>query len=214
MSVRDYQDAPLWERFKYRFSRNPFAIFFTASIFLRNRLVPKKASLKDQLSIYLTNLVFISIIIVFSQFLGLKSYLLIQAPILFFASAIGSWLFYVQHQFTGTRWEQEDQWNHLVAVFEDTSFYDLPKVLHWLTGNIGYHHVHHLNPRIPNYNLAKCLNSIAELQSAPILSLRSSLKTLNNHLWDENKGKFVKFNIISMQKGVVCIEGQSSKFSV
>ena len=193
LSVKDYNNLSGWQRFKYRFSRHPLAILFMAPIFLRNRIPPKTASSKDKMSIVLTNLAVVLIVVFISLLVGLKNFLLIQIPIFFFASAIGSWLFYIQHQFTGAQWKRSDKWDHLTAALEGTSFYDLPPFLHWFTGNISFHHIHHLCPQIPNYNLPKCHRHYKPLQKVSTISLGSSLKMCNNHLWDEEKEIFVRF---------------------
>jgi omega-6 fatty acid desaturase (delta-12 desaturase) len=99
----------------------------------------------------LTNLLIIAVVLIADRFIGWKPYLLIQLPVLWFAGAAGIWLFYVQHQFAGGYWARKGEWEPLRAAMEGSSFYRLPGLLRWFSGNIGYHHVHHLSPRIPNY---------------------------------------------------------------
>jgi len=118
---------------------------------------------------------------------------LIQLPILFVAQVAGIWLFYVQHQFDGVYWSRQSQWDFLTASLEGGSYYKLPKVLQWFTGNIGYHHIHHLDSRIPNYRLPKVQKALPEVQSAPTLGLFTSFKSLRYRLWDEKQQKMVGF---------------------
>jgi omega-6 fatty acid desaturase (delta-12 desaturase) len=112
---------------------------------------------------------------------------------LLLAGAIGVWFFYVQHQFEDTYWRPAASWDFRDAALEGCSFYDLPRILHWLTGSIGFHHIHHLASRIPNYQLRSCFEEIPELQQAKRLTLRSSLKATRLALWDEERQKLVSF---------------------
>ncbi len=96
--------------------------------------------------------------------IGIKAYLLIQMPVMLIGGAGGVWLFYVQHQFDPSYWARTEDWESMDAAMQGSSYYKLPKVLQWISGNIGLHHVHHLRPRIPNYNLQECLNATPELQ--------------------------------------------------
>jgi omega-6 fatty acid desaturase (delta-12 desaturase) len=102
-------------------------------------------------------------------------------------SIIGVWLFAVRHRFETTLWARQDEWDFTVAALRGSSYLRLPKALQWLTGNIGFHHVHHLAPRVPNYRLEECHNAV------PALSLWSALKSLRLALWDENGRKPIGF---------------------
>ena len=113
---------------------------------------------------------------------------LVQLPIVVVAGAFGVWLFYVQHQFEDTYWELHPEWDFHRAGVEGSSFLDLPRVLHWFTGNIGYHHIHHLSSRIPNYRLRECMESNPELQHVTRLTLRGSLRCARLKLWDQRSG--------------------------
>src|SRR5208282_5952899 len=116
---------------------------------------------------------------------GLKAYLLIQLIVLGVAGGAGFWLFYVQHQFEGVYWERNDSWDYATAALQGSSFYKLPRILQWFSGNIGFHHIHHLSPRIANYNLERCHNSHPLFRNVTPLTLFSSLKSINFRLWDE-----------------------------
>jgi omega-6 fatty acid desaturase (delta-12 desaturase) len=127
------------------------------------------------------------------ELLGLRTLLLVQLPVVAIAGALGVWLFYVQHTFQGAYWRRRNSWNYDQAAVAGSSHYDLPRVLQWFTGNIGYHHIHHLAPRIPNYRLRAAFDSNPLLQCAPRLTLRMSLGCARLKLWDEERGCMVGF---------------------
>ncbi len=110
-----------------------------------------------------------------------------------FAAVAGVWLFYVQHQFEGVQWDRRAEWDHAEAALHGSSFYELPKVLQWLTGNIGFHHIHHLSPAIPNYNLEKCHRETPLFQQVKPVTLWRSLQSLSFRLWDEQRRRLVGF---------------------
>jgi omega-6 fatty acid desaturase (delta-12 desaturase) len=124
---------------------------------------------------------------------GWKQYLLIQLVVTMVAGASGVWMFYVQHQFEDAYWERREDWDYTAAALQGSSFYKLPRILQWLSGNIGFHHIHHLSSRIPNYNLERCHNSHPIFQQVEPITLRSSLKSINVRLWDEEGRKLVGF---------------------
>jgi len=145
--------------------------------------------------VHLTNLALIIIILGMSWAIGLKNYILIQLPVIWVASTVGVWMFYVQHQFEGVYWERAQEWDFLKAGLEGSSFYKLPKVLQWFSGSIGFHHIHHLSPRIPNYLLEKCHLENKIFQVKPI-KLWASLKSMTFRLWDEKKRQLVNFRYL------------------
>ena len=124
---------------------------------------------------------------------GLESVLLVFAPIVLLSSAIATWLFYVQHQFDEAYWERQENWTYEEATLQGSSFYNLPRWLHWVTGNIGYHHIHHLNPKIPNYKLAECYASVPRLQNGKSISFWESFRLAKLALWDEANRRLVSF---------------------
>ena len=126
--------------------------------------------------------------------IGFGKLLLVQLPILITAMAVGVWLFYVQHQFEESYWTRHKEWNYMTAALHGSSFYKLPKILQWFTGSIGFHHIHHLSPRIPNYLLQKCHYENPIFAEIKPVTLRSSLKALNFRLWDEEQRKLVGFS--------------------
>ena len=113
---------------------------------------------------------------------------------MFLAGVVGVWLFYVQHQFDGVEWARHDEWNFATGAVEGSSFYKLPRALQWITGSIGYHHIHHLSPKIPNYYLEKCYKENAIFQDVKLITLRSSLKSLKFRLWDEELHQLVGYS--------------------
>ncbi len=125
--------------------------------------------------------------------LGWKTGLLVYLPVVATAFWIGQWLFYIQHQYEDAYWRHKDGWNYNEAAIYGSSYYVLPKVLQWFTGNIGFHHIHHLCPGIPNYRLEECFRTNADLAKAPRLTLQDSLKSIHLALWDEMKMKMVSF---------------------
>jgi omega-6 fatty acid desaturase (delta-12 desaturase) len=130
---------------------------------------------------------------------GWKELLLIQLPITIITSSVGVWLFYVQHNFEGTYWERHPKWNYYKACLDGSSYYRLPAILQWFTGNIGYHHIHHMSARIPNYLLEKCHRENPVFQVSP-LTFRKSLRCLRLRLWDEKEGRMVGFDELRTMK--------------
>jgi omega-6 fatty acid desaturase (delta-12 desaturase) len=196
MTVDEYLEATKRERLKYRLYRHPLVMFLLGPLFITlisHRLVRKGSTIRERNSVWLTNISILAIAALLITLLGWKSYLIIQFGTLFLALACGVWLFYVQHQFEGVYWERDPEWDFVSASLDGGSFYHLPRVLAWFTGNIGYHHVHHLNARIPNYNLPRCHDEVPGLQRITPIKLFSSLKSLRFRLWDEQRRVMVSF---------------------
>ncbi|HET6420660.1 MAG TPA: fatty acid desaturase [Geobacteraceae bacterium] len=196
LTVEEYLTAPVLTRLGYRLYRNPFIMFGLGPgyyFLLRNRLPTKGAKKRDVYSIIFTNLAILAIAAAASLTIGFKTYVLVQLPTLLIAATIGVWLFYIQHQFEWVYWARHAEWDPMRAALEGASYYKLPKVLQWITGNIGIHHVHHVRPGIPNYHLQQCCNDIPALQSVRPLTIRNSLKSLRLNLWDEKRKKLVSF---------------------
>ena len=128
--------------------------------------------------------------------MGWQTYVLVQLPVIVISWTMGVWLFYVQHQYEGAYWTRKEQWDPLEAALRGSSYYKLPKVLQWFTGNIGLHHIHHLRPRIPNYHLQACQDTIPALQAVKPLTLRRSLRSVALNLWDEQKQTMVSFRAL------------------
>jgi omega-6 fatty acid desaturase (delta-12 desaturase) len=196
MTVREYLAASRWQRFAYRLARNPFVLFVIAPLYLfvlRQRFGSRRATRRERRSVWWTNLAILGVAIGMSLIFGLKAYLVVQLTMIMVAGSAGVWLFYVQHQFEGVYWERHERWDYLAAALHGSSFYKLPRILQWFSGNIGFHHIHHLSPRIPNYNLERCHRAEPLFQAMPPVTLFSSLKSLTFRLWDEEGRRLVGF---------------------
>jgi omega-6 fatty acid desaturase (delta-12 desaturase) len=196
MTLTEYENVSRKRRLQYRLYRNPVVMIGLGALFmflLRNRLPTRWVKRKERMSVLFTNLLILVVILIADRFIGWRTYLLIQLPVLCFAGATGIWLFYVQHQFPGGYWARKSEWEPLRAAMEGCSFYKLPAVLRWFSGNIGYHHVHHLSPRIPNYHLKKCYDAVPALQARAPLTIVESLSCVGLKMWDVKRQKMVAF---------------------
>ncbi|GIP31933.1 fatty acid desaturase [Paenibacillus sp. J2TS4] len=196
LTVDEYLSASPLKRLAYRLYRNPFVMFGLGPIYIfliDYRFNRKRAGRKERLNTYLTNLGIVSIACLLCWAIGWQAFLLVQGPIFFVSGAVGVWLFYVQHQFEETYFEKEEDWDYVKAALQGSSYYKLPKLLHWITGNIGYHHIHHLSPRIPNYNLEAVHNHHPFLQDVKAVTIASSFRSLRFRIWNEQSKSFIGF---------------------
>jgi omega-6 fatty acid desaturase (delta-12 desaturase) len=197
LTVQEYLEASRWKRFAYRLARNPFVLFVLAPVGLflvYQRFSDPKGGPKERHSVWLTNLcLFIMAALLSWAFGGVGTYVFVQLMVTIVSGAAGVWMFYVQHQFEDVYWERGDEWDYTRAALEGSSYYKLPKILQWFTGNIGFHHIHHLSSRIPNYNLERCHNSHPIFTRVKPITFWSSLKTMSLRLWDEQHKKLVGF---------------------
>jgi omega-6 fatty acid desaturase (delta-12 desaturase) len=199
LTVDEYLRLPLWKRMSYRLARNPFVLFVLAPLFIfciKQRFAKSAAGARERRSVHWTNLSLLGIAALLSWIFGWKVYLMLQLTILAVAGAAGVWLFYVQHQFEGVYWERRESWDFAKAALEGSSYYKLPRVLQWFSGNIGFHHIHHLSSRIPNYNLEKCHQANLPFQSVKPVTLFASFKSLTFRLWDERRRKLVGYRAL------------------
>ena len=199
MTVEEYLKSPRLKRFQYRLVRNPLLLFVLGPAFLFlfiHRLSDKKSSEQGIRSVQMTNLGILAVGAVISSFIGLKAYISIQLPLVMMSASAGVWLFYVQHQFEGVYWERDPNWDYVTEALKGSSFYKLPKIAQWFTGNIGYHHIHHLSPKIPNYFLEKCYKEIPMFQEIKPVTFLTSLKSLTYRLWDEQHQRLVGFGYL------------------
>ncbi|KRD84202.1 Delta(5) desaturase DesA [Priestia megaterium] len=199
LTVTEYKEASIWKKIAYRIYRNPFIMFGVGPIYvflITNRFNQKNAKKKERMNTYLTNVLIVALAAATCWLVGWQAFLLIQGPIFFISGSIGIWLFYVQHQFEDSYFEEDEHWDYVKAAVEGSSFYKLPKLLQWLTGNIGFHHVHHLSPRVPNYKLEAVHQHTQPLQNVPTITLATSLRSLRFRLWDEENKMFVSFKEI------------------
>lgn len=197
LTVEEYLAAPPLQRLCYRLYRNPVVMFGIGPSYyflLRNRWPSKGSNKHDVHSVIITNLAILAIAGTATRVLGFKTYVMVQLPILILAATFGVWLFYIQHQFEGVYWARHKEWDPWRAALEGASYYRMPKILQWLSGNIGFHHVHHARPGIPNYRLQQCYDETPELQRVKPVTIRTSLKCPRLNLWDEEKRKLVSFS--------------------
>ncbi|GDX39788.1 fatty acid desaturase [Armatimonadota bacterium] len=196
MTIEEFQAAPKRTQLAYRFYRNPLVLFVFGPpimFMLLSRRPHKGADKRERMSIIITNLAILAILGLASVTIGLRAYLMIQIPVMGIAAIIGVWMFYVQHQYTGVYWARHDEWDPMRAALEGSSYYKLPKIFQWFSGNIGLHHIHHLRPRIPNYNLQKCYNEVPVFQEVKPITFWKSLAYMGLHLWDEKNQRLISF---------------------
>ena len=198
LTVREYLSRPGWRRFLYRLYRHPLVLFGAGPAYLlliRHR-IPTGHPLRawdSWLSILGTNAAAAVLISVMALIVGLSVFLLAYGAVLLLATSIGVWFFYIQHQFEDAYWEAGPRWDFRAAALKGSSYYDLPGVLHWLTGSIGFHHIHHLASKIPNYRLRSCFEQTPAFRHAKRVTLLGSFKCLRLALWDEQSQKLVSF---------------------
>jgi omega-6 fatty acid desaturase (delta-12 desaturase) len=200
MTIAEYLAAPMQRRLAYRIYRNPFVLFGpgAALLFLFfQRFTTKGAGKRERRSVILTNVALLAIIAAASATIGLQTYLLIQLPIILIAGSLGLWLFYIQHQFESVYWARNETWDPLKVALEGSSYFKLPKILQWFSGNIGLHHIHHVRPSIPNYNLQQCYDDMPAFQAVVPLTILTSLKSLRLSLYDEKQKKLISFRSLA-----------------
>lgn len=204
MFAETHTTAEYWqmsprERLLYRVSRHPLVchVLVPPLVFMvlyRTPFDTPPGCQRERRSVLLTNAALAMMFGGLAYGLGFKTLLMVHLPIIALAAIAGIWLFAVQHRFDETHWYREEDWNFATAALTGTSWLRLPKILQWFSGNIGLHHVHHLHPKIPNYRLQACLEALPELQQARCLSLRQALGASRYWLWDEVRGRMVRFN--------------------
>lgn len=209
LTVEEYIALPWYKRFGYRIVRNPYILFSVGAFIVfavLHRFWGKYAGPRERFSVIFTNLALLAIIMTLSLLIGWQAFLLVEVPALFLASSAGVWLFYVQHNFDGAYWQRHDKWEYFKAGMEGSSFYKLPRILQWFTGNIGFHHIHHLSPKIPNYKLEQAFEENKLFQIKPV-TIWMSLKSLTYRLWDEEKQKLVGFSAARQRRKLAAKKG-------
>lgn len=199
LTVNEYLCRGRAGRFKYRVYRHPLVLFGIGAVlqfFVFHRLptIAPREWRRERRSVLLTNLALAGFVVAMSVLVGLKAFLLVHLPITMMSCSIGVWLFYVQHQFEPTYWEHDANWAFDAAALEGSSYYELPSVLRWLTGNIGLHHIHHLNAGIPNYRLQRVLKECPELRRVTRITLWQSIRCVSLTLWDERSRTLIPFS--------------------
>ena len=202
MTVNEYRQASFWQRLGYRLYRNPFVLLGVAPLYvfvLKQRLPRRGSGTREKVSVLVTDVALAAIFGLLFATIGVKATLFVELPLIAIAGAAGIWLFYVQHQFERVYWERHDKRDYLAVAMEGSSLYALPRVLQWFAGNIGFHHIHHLSPRIPNYRLPKAYREQPVLQHVDRLTLFSSLRSLRLRLYDEATRQMVSFRAANAQ---------------
>lgn len=199
LTVDEYLALPRWGRLTYRVYRNPLVLFFVGAalqfmvVHRIPTIIPKNWR-RERRSILWTDVALVAVTVLAGLAIGFKALVMVQLPLTLLSCSIGVWLFYVQHQFEPTYWEHDQSWQYSQAALEGSSFYKLPRVLHWLTGNIGFHHIHHLSARIPNYRLPQVFREHPELNARVTqLTVWQSFHGVRLTLWDEAHRRMIRF---------------------
>lgn len=214
MTVEEYTQSSKWQRLAYRLYRNPIVMFGFGPLYLiliANRFNRKDAKKKERNNTYLANFLLIALCGSIVFFLGWQAFLLVHVVSIYTAGALGIWLFYIQHTFEDSYFEEETEWNYVKAAVDGSSYYELPRILQWLTGNIGYHHVHHLAPRVPNYNLEEAHETTEPLKYATTITLKTSLDSLRYRLYDPESKLFITFGDFKRRERIDRIISRQAK---
>jgi omega-6 fatty acid desaturase (delta-12 desaturase) len=196
LTVSEYHALSPRSRLLYRLFRNPLVMFGIgpiAALLVGPRIVSRDARPRMKRSVIGTNIALAAVVAGLCWLIGWRDFLLVQAPTVMLAGSAGIWLFYVQHQFEDAYWQESGGWSYADAALRGSSHLKLPKVLQFFSGNIGLHHVHHLNARIPNYNLQRAHDENPIFHSVPTLSFMDGMRAVRLKLWDERTGRMVSF---------------------
>jgi omega-6 fatty acid desaturase (delta-12 desaturase) len=202
LTVDEYHGLSLIRRLAYRAYRNPVLMFGLGGIYVilvkqRVPFGPRGRSRWWWVSSQMSNLAIALTISMLCWAIGLESFIKVHAPVFLVYTTIGIWLFFAEHQFQNTYWRTDAQWDFHEAGISGSSYLTLPRPLQWLTANIGIHHVHHLNPRIPNYRLQECIRARPYLAETNQLTLRDAIWATRLALWDPNRMQLVGFRDVA-----------------
>jgi acyl-lipid omega-6 desaturase (Delta-12 desaturase) len=200
LTTDEYRHLSRWAKIRYRIFRSPVMLFLVVpvaylTVTLRFPFVKLKGWNKIRWSYYLNNLMVLAVYTGLAFVLGWQKFLMVHIPVLMIFGIIAFWFFYVQHQHEENYKEWKNQWDHLLASIKGSTFYKLPKMFQWLTGNIGFHHIHHLSSKIPNYRLEACASENPILNEyVNTVSFRKSLACMRYKLWDPEKQQMISFS--------------------
>ena len=200
LTVREYLALSSFARLRYRLFRHPIVIVLLGPILvvMSQRFTrPKDARNNLGRSVWFVNTAALAILAILSVWVGVLQVAAVFLPVMYLAAVAGVWLFYVQHQFEDTYWEEHKEWDFVAAAIRGSSFFKLPRPFRWITASIGLHHVHHLGPRIPNYRLQRAHDENALFHDVSVLTFRKSIRTLRLALWDEERGELVAFTQVN-----------------
>jgi omega-6 fatty acid desaturase (delta-12 desaturase) len=198
LTVGEYLAKSPGGRRCYQIYRHPLMMFLLGASYMfmvRQRFthgLPKSWK-RERKSIYLTNIAALGVLAVATVTIGFATFMALWFPVAVIAAGAGSWLFFVQHQFEDAYWEESKDWDFTTAALDGSSYYKLPCILQWFTGNIGFHQIHHLNSRIPNYNLSACYDEEPTLRNSPTITLWQSIRCASLKLWDEENQRLITF---------------------
>jgi omega-6 fatty acid desaturase (delta-12 desaturase) len=196
MTFEEFRDASAGKRLWYRIYRNPFFMFVLGPLFtfvLAHRVADLRKGGRVRRSVLGVNAFIVILAVSVWLLASFKAYVLVQLPVIMISGTMGIWLFYVQHQFDPGYWARDGEWDQIDAALHGSSYYKLPPVLRWFTGNIGIHHLHHLRPSIPNYRLQKAYNATPQVQEPKPLTVWESIKSIRINLWHEVEQRFLSF---------------------
>jgi omega-6 fatty acid desaturase (delta-12 desaturase) len=196
LTVTEYRALSMWGRLGYRLVRNPLIMFGLGPIVamvIGPRIVARGARPRMRRSVLATDIALAAVIVGLCWLIGWRDYLLVFGPSSLLAGSIGIWLFYVQHQFEDAYWNSGSDWSFTDAALRGSSYLKLPPVLRFCTGNIGYHHVHHLNALIPSYNLRRAHDQTPALHRVPTLTFADGIRATRLKLWDERAERLISF---------------------
>ncbi len=196
LTVEEYEQLSRRKKLFYRVYRHPIILFGIGSFLLFViwfRFTRKGMGKPERRSVYITNLIILLFSSVLILLMGWKAFLLIQLPVIYIATVAGVWLFYVQHQYEDVIWTRQEEWDYKKMALEGSSFLRFPRVLQWFSGNIGYHHIHHLSPKIPNYNLERCHKDNPMFAEIKPVTFVPSIRTMSLRLWNEKAGRLISF---------------------
>jgi omega-6 fatty acid desaturase (delta-12 desaturase) len=196
LTVEEYRQLPPGKKLYYRLYRNPLILLAIAPFFLFViwfRIPRRNMDRAGRRSVHITNLIVLLFCIPLILVMGWKAFLMIQLPVIYIATVAGVWLFYVQHQYEDVIWTRQENWDYRKMALEGSSFLKFPRLLQWFSGNIGYHHIHHLSPMIPNYKLEACHKENQMFAGIKPVTFIPSLRTMSLRLWNEKAGKLISF---------------------
>lgn len=199
LTVDQYAALPLWGKLKYRIYRHPLYLFtiggfFYVTVYNRFAFLKEGVFAKVRHSVTWANIFYAVLYISLGAVIGFKAFFVVQMINLFFFGSYALWFFYIQHQYETVYKSTQDNWNYVVSALKGSTYYDLPAILHWLTGNIGYHHIHHLSPAIPNYHLKACnLEYPVFEKHTNKVGFLEGFKCVFANLYDDRAGKMISF---------------------
>lgn len=204
-TVEEWGRMSKWDRLKYRLYRHPVTMFGVGSFYMfviNNRFTKKTMDRKARMSVYIANAGLFLMAIGMASLVGMKAFLMVQLPVIYVAAILGIWLFYLQHQYEEVYWRKGENWDYKSVALEGSSYFKLPSFFRYFTGNIGFHHIHHLSPMIPNYNLARCHKENSLFSGIRPLTFIKSFKMLTLRLYNEKTREITSFRAAKTLSGI------------